>query len=156
MKEERKEGRKAPIGEVEPPVACTPGCDMLRDSCLLVCLWAPFEPLPHKYAHSLFTAIPPSMYPAKHTSQQVLAAPSLCLWKPPLPHSQHQPCSQALTLHRSCSALSGGGRTQGREGIAGGGGKRCPLPPPPSFSQGSGEPGEPSAAFQLNKWGPRT
>lgn len=42
----------------------------------------PFAPLPHKYPDSLFTPIPPSMYPAKHTSQQVLAAPSLCLWKP--------------------------------------------------------------------------
>lgn len=43
----------------------------------------PFEPLPHKYPHSLFTPIPPSMYPAKHTREQVLAAPSLCLWEPP-------------------------------------------------------------------------
>lgn len=137
-------------------MACTPGTE-LRDSCLLVCLWGPLctptSQIPSLPFHTNPTFhVPSQAHPPTGPGRSL----TLPLEAPLLPHPQHQPCSQALTLHGSCSALSGGGRTRGWEGIASGGGKRCPLPPLPSLSQGPGEPGAPSAAFQLKNWGPRT
>lgn len=113
----------------------------------------PLPPLPHRYPHSLsYQSHLPRTQPGTPAHGLWPLPCSVPLEDPPWPHPHPNPVVSPDSSWRMLGTFRYAENT-GVGRLWRCGGERCPLPPLPPFSQGSGEP---STNFQLKNWGPGT